>query len=62
MFAQLLPAWTQPNALASQILRNQALHAREVRFHWRGRDWLFEAEPEDAFCDFIETVELVESE
>ena len=43
------------------ILRNQALHAREVRFHWRERAWLFEAEPEDAFCDFIETFGSAES-
>lgn len=43
------------------ILRNQALHAREVRFSWRERDWLFEAEPEDAFCDFIETFESAQS-
>lgn len=44
------------------MLENQALHARELRLHWRGDDWRFEAEPEDAFVDFIETVESAESE
>ncbi|MBR90781.1 MAG: RNA pseudouridine synthase [Verrucomicrobiales bacterium] len=43
------------------ILKNQALHAREVRFHWRTQDWLFEAEPKDEFCDFIETFEEAEA-
>lgn len=42
------------------ILKNQALHARELRLHWRDNDWLFEAEPEDEFVDFIETIESTE--
>lgn len=34
------------------ILRNHALHAREVRFEWRGKPFSFSAEPETAFKDF----------
>jgi len=43
------------------ILKNQALHARELRLHWRAADWIFEAEPEDEFVDFIETIESAEN-
>jgi 23S rRNA pseudouridine1911/1915/1917 synthase len=38
------------------VLKNQALHAHTLRFHWHGRDWEFVAEPADEFVDFIETV------
>ena len=34
------------------ILPNQALHAREVRFTWRGRTTIFSAEPGRSFTDF----------
>lgn len=37
----------------SLILPNQALHARSVRFHWRGSERLFRAEPEKWFLDFL---------
>src|SRR6185436_1211704 len=30
------------------LLPNQALHAEEVSFAWRDRDWTFKAEPEQA--------------
>ena len=39
------------------ILKNQALHAYSVRFHWRERDWEFTAEPPDELVDFVETVD-----
>ena len=35
------------------ILPHHALHAREVRFKWRGREIAFSAEPEAAFNDFL---------
>lgn len=35
------------------ILENHALHAREVRFNWRGKAISFAAEPESAFVDFL---------
>lgn len=35
------------------ILRNQALHASEVRFRWRERDWHFTSQPEPWFRDFL---------
>ena len=35
------------------ILPNQALHAQEVRFPWRGQETVFSAEPEPEFTDFI---------
>ncbi len=35
------------------ILPNHALHAREVRFDWRGREVVFHAEPEAGFNDFL---------
>ena len=38
------------------ILKNQALHAHTLRFHWRDRSWEFVAEPADEFVDFIATV------
>jgi 23S rRNA pseudouridine1911/1915/1917 synthase len=34
------------------LLPCQALHARELRFSWRGRDLHFEAEPEPWFASF----------
>ena len=34
------------------ILPNQALHAAQVSFRWRERDWVFSAEPEDWFTVF----------
>ena len=35
------------------LLPNQALHAREVRFHWRASERVFRAEPEPWFLDFL---------
>jgi len=35
------------------ILENHALHAREVRFNWRGKAVSFSTEPEAAFVDFL---------
>jgi 23S rRNA pseudouridine1911/1915/1917 synthase len=34
------------------ILPYQALHAMRVRFEWRGKEWVFEAEPEPWFTGF----------
>ena len=34
------------------ILPNQALHARELRFPWRGCEAVFQAEPEPWFTEF----------
>ena len=44
------------------ILKNQALHAHTLRFHWRARDWEFVAEPADEFVDFIEPGSEAEEE
>lgn len=38
---------------ARLLLPNQALHAGEVHFRWRDRDWSFRAEPEAWFTDFV---------
>ena len=35
------------------ILPHHALHAREVKFIWRGRETLFRAEPESWFREFL---------
>jgi 23S rRNA pseudouridine1911/1915/1917 synthase len=35
------------------ILPCQALHARRVRFAWRGQDRVFEAQPEQWFSEFV---------
>jgi 23S rRNA pseudouridine1911/1915/1917 synthase len=35
------------------ILPHHALHAREVRFEWRGRETVFQAEPEAWFNEFL---------
>ena len=35
------------------ILPCQALHAAQLRFTWRARDWEFRADPEPWFTDFI---------
>ncbi len=35
------------------LLPNHALHAQHVRFHWRGREWSFHAEPEPWFVAFL---------
>jgi len=34
------------------ILPNQALHAGAVRFFWRDKEWVFQAEPEGWFAEF----------
>ena len=36
------------------ILENHALHARKVRFNWRGETISFHAEPERWFLDFLD--------
>ena len=35
------------------IVPHHALHAAEVRFAWRGREFRFQAEPESWFTDFV---------
>ncbi len=35
------------------IFPHHALHAREVRFEWRGRETIFQAEPEAWFNEFL---------
>ena len=35
------------------ILPHHALHAREVRFQWRGREAVFQAEAEEWFTGFL---------
>ena len=35
------------------ILSQQALHASQLQFSWRGRDYDFSSPPEDAFSQFI---------
>jgi len=37
------------------ILRNQALHANQVRFDWNGNERCFKAEPEESFSEFWES-------
>ena len=41
-----------PEQRARLILRSHALHAREVRFSWRDREFTFQAEPEPWFVKF----------
>jgi len=36
-------------------IRSHALHARAIRFDWRGRSWKFEAEPGEEFVSFLRT-------
>jgi len=38
---------------ARLILPNQALHARALRFHWRGQPVQFSCDPEPWFADFL---------
>jgi 23S rRNA-/tRNA-specific pseudouridylate synthase len=42
-----------PEQRARLILTNHALHARALRFAWRGRAWEFSCAPEPWFADFI---------
>ena len=35
------------------ILPHHALHAEKVQFEWQGKEWLFQAEPEEWFTNFI---------
>lgn len=35
------------------LLPNHALHAKELRFDWRGREMVFSAAPEPLFCEFL---------
>ena len=41
-----------PEQRARLILRSHALHAREVRFSWRDREFTFQTEPEPWFVKF----------
>jgi 23S rRNA pseudouridine1911/1915/1917 synthase len=41
-----------PEQRAKLILPCQALHARELRFTWREREFVFQAEPERWFAEF----------
>src|SRR5437588_8283262 len=43
-----------PDQRQRLILPHHALHAREVRFNWRGDETLFRAEPEPWFLEFLE--------
>ncbi|MHB8521559.1 MAG: RluA family pseudouridine synthase [Limisphaerales bacterium] len=36
------------------LLPHHALHAARVEFTWRGQDWVFRAQPEKWFADFID--------
>jgi 23S rRNA pseudouridine1911/1915/1917 synthase len=38
---------------ARLILENHALHARAIKFVWRGRSWEFSSPPEPWFSDFL---------
>jgi 23S rRNA pseudouridine1911/1915/1917 synthase len=42
-----------PEQRARLILPNHALHARAIRFAWRGRSWEFSCAPEPWFADFV---------
>jgi 23S rRNA pseudouridine1911/1915/1917 synthase len=44
-----------PEQRAILIFENQALHARSVKFHWRGQPVEFSCEPEPWFTEFIAT-------
>ena len=37
---------------ARLIMANHALHARRLKFGWRGREWEFQADPETEFSNF----------
>ena len=39
------------------ILPHHALHAREVRFAWRGQQKVFRAEPEPWFVNWLEAAD-----
>ena len=43
-----------PEQKKKLILENHALHAREIRFSWRGKAISFYAEPERWFSDFLD--------
>jgi len=38
---------------AALMLENHALHARALKFSWRGRMWHFEVPPDNAFMAFL---------
>jgi 23S rRNA pseudouridine1911/1915/1917 synthase len=40
---------------AKLIFQNHALHARSLKFNWRGKDVLFSCEPEKSFVEFVAT-------
>ncbi len=42
-----------PEQMQRLILPHHALHAREVRFQWRGRETIFRSEPEEWFTEFL---------
>jgi 23S rRNA pseudouridine1911/1915/1917 synthase len=49
-----------PEQLARLILPHQALHARAVRFLWRGQPVEFSCDPEPWFAEFIVIANLPE--
>jgi 23S rRNA pseudouridine1911/1915/1917 synthase len=45
-----------PQQWQKLLLPHHALHASEVRFTWRGQEWVYRAEPESWFTEFARPV------
>jgi 23S rRNA pseudouridine1911/1915/1917 synthase len=52
LYLALVESRLTPDQRARLILENHALHARALRFDWRGRSWEFSCPPEPAFAAF----------
>lgn len=54
LYMALVEGRLTPEQKQRLILPHHALHAREVRFQWRGREAVFYAEPETWFMEFLD--------
>lgn len=53
LYLALVERRLTPEQRRRLLLPHQALHAARVEFTWRGRDWVFRAQPEKWFADFV---------
>lgn len=56
LYLRFIEGSLTPEDWSALMLPNHALHARQMSFTWRGRDWRFDAPAEPAFVAFLEPI------
>ncbi len=52
LYLDFIKGQLTPDQRNRLLLGNQALHAWQLQFSWRGKDWEFKADPEPWFAEF----------